>query len=365
MNANSFGNLFRITSFGESHGTLIGVVIDGCPSNIEISENEIYEALKKRRPGSTFTSPRKEEDIPKIVSGVFEGKTTGHPVCILIENKNADSAPYDSAKTVLKPSHAHATYLGKYGIYDHQGSSRASGRETALRVAASVLAKKVIEGVQITSYIKQIGNITADTNSFDHLLQSKLFCPDPIAEKQMQALILKLRSEGDSIGALIETRVESTPLGLGDPVFERLEANLAKAMLSIPGTKGFEIGSGFSCVEMHGSEHNDPILSFDRVLQTKTNHAGGVLGGISTGGPLIFRVAAKPTSSIQKPQITRTVTNKEAIFELPPGSKHDPCIGIRMVPVVEAMTALVLADSYLLASKYTKSNQDEGCIPAK
>lgn len=357
MGSNSFGNIFKITTWGESHGKAIGVVIDGCPAGLEIDESEINAALALRAPGKNpYTSPRTEADKAEILSGVFEGKTTGAPICIIIPNKDADSSKYEPIKDLLRPGHANYTYLEKYGIFDYRGGGRASARETAARVAAGAIAKKFLEHhkIQLMAYIKQIGTSVAhfEANDAEHLrtltYQSPVFCPDPKATSAMIALIEKAKLEGDSLGGIIEFVALSVPAGLGDPVYEKLEANLAHAMMSLPATKGFEIGSGFQSVVMLGSEHNDPFTKESGEVQTQTNYAGGILGGISTGMPIIGRVAFKPTSSIMKPQKTLTTAGEQASFNLPEGSRHDPCVAIRAVPIVEAMLALVLADAILL-----------------
>lgn len=324
MASNSFGKIFRFTTFGESHGKAIGVVIDGCPAGLKIDEEGINAALEKRAPGkSSLTSPRKEMDKAEIISGVFEGKTTGAPICIMILNVDADSSKYEPIKDLLRPGHANSTYLEKYGVFDYRGGGRASGRETAARVAAGAVARKILEehGIEIHAYIKQIGTA--------------------IDKLEMEALIEKAKEEGDSLGGIVEFVAQFVPAGLGDPVYEKLEANLAYAMMGLPASKGFEIGSGFQSVVMSGSLHND-------LFDGATNHAGGVLGGIATGNPIVGRVAFKPTSSIMKLQKTKTISGQEAVIALPEGSRHDPCIAIRAVPVVEAMVALVLVDAWLL-----------------
>lgn len=301
---NSFGQLFRITTWGESHGKAIGVVIDGCPAGLEISEEEINRELARRAPGKTpDTSLRKESDQAEILSGIFEGKTTGTPISILIPNRDADPSKYEPIKHLVRPGHANATYLKKYGIFDYRGGGRASARETACRVAAGAIAKKFLShyGIRIEARLIEKGEIV----------------------------------EGDSAGGIIEARVEGVPAGLGEPVYQKMEAVLAQAMLSLPASKGFEIGAGFEAARMRGSEHNR--------LPT-----GGTLGGITDGEPLIFRVAFKPTSSIDKPQDTLTLSGEKATFSLPEGSRHDPCVAIRAVPIVESMCALVLADALLV-----------------
>lgn len=357
MASNSFGQIFKITTWGESHGKAIGVVIDGCPAGLEIDDSEINAALALRAPGrNPYTSPRTETDKAEILSGVFEGKTTGAPICILIPNKDADSSKYEPIKDLLRPGHANFTYLEKYGIFDYRGGGRSSARETACRVAAGAIAKKFLQhyGIELTAYIKQIGTIEADIESGDidsirtSTYQSPVFCPDANATSTMTALIEKAKTEGDSLGGVIEFMMISVPAGLGDPVYEKLEAKLAHAMMSLPATKGFELGSGFRSVAMKGSEHNDLFTKEQGEVRTQTNFAGGTLGGISTGMPIVGRVAFKPTSSIMKPQETLTTSGKQTSFQLPEGSRHDPCVAIRAVPIVEAMAALVLADALLL-----------------
>jgi chorismate synthase len=351
MASNSFGNIFKITTWGESHGKSIGVVIDGCPAGLELCEEDIQKALDKRVPGnSPYTSPRKETDQAQILSGVFEGKTTGTPISILIPNQDADSSKYEPIKNLLRPSHANFAYLSKYGIYDYRGGGRASARETACRVAAGAVAKKLLEnqGIELIAFIQQIGNIEAtipEGQLQDLIKKSPLFCPDLSATEQMIKLLEQTKEEKDSLGGIVTFMVTSLPAGLGDPIYEKLEANLAHAMMSIPATKGVEIGAGFKAAEMKGSEHNDLFTSTEK---TRTNNAGGTLGGISTGMPLMGRVAFKPTASIAKPQETISTQGEKATFQLPEGSRHDPCVAIRGVPVVEAMVALVLVDALLL-----------------
>ncbi len=357
MASNSFGNVFKFTTWGESHGKAIGVVIDGCPAGIAITDADINAALALRAPGrNPYTSPRTESDKAEILSGVFEGKTTGTPIGILIPNRDADSSKYEPIKSMLRPGHANYTYLEKYGIFDYRGGGRSSARETAGRVAAGAIAKKLLEhhSIQVLAYIKQISTIEATiaASRFDTLhtltYDSPLFCPDADATATMTALIEKAKTEGDSLGGVVEFMALSVPAGLGDPIYQKLEANLAFAMMSLPASKGFEIGSGFGSVTMPGSEHNDPFISDSDDVKTTTNYAGGILGGITTGMPIVGRVAFKPTSSIMKPQQTVTTTGESASFQLPVGSRHDPCVAIRAVPIVEAMVAIVLADALLL-----------------
>jgi len=359
MASNFFGQLFRITTFGESHGSAIGVVIDGCPAGLPLTKEEIDEELTRRQPGgSPYTSPRAEKDEAQILSGIFQGKTTGAPIAIVIWNKDADSSKYEPIKNLLRPGHANFTYLQKYGIFDYRGGGRSSARETAARVAAGAVAKKLLAHfeVEICAFVAEIGGIAMAEPNLDSLpklrkkmLASPVFCPDAKAADKMMKKIEEAKLEGDSLGGILQCAVSHLPVGLGDPVYGKLEANLASAMLSLPATKGFEIGSGFAAARMKGSEHNDTFDVDEKGnITTTTNYAGGTLGGISTGLPLIFRVAFKPTSSIQKPQKTVNLKGEKKPFKLPEGSRHDPCVAIRAVPIIEAMTALVLADALLL-----------------
>ncbi len=336
---------------------MIGVVIDGCPSGIAISENEIREALYHRSPGrSPFTSAREEEDRAEIISGVFEGVTTGAPLCILIPNKDAKTEQYAEIKNLYRPGHANFTYLQKYGIFDYRGGGRASARETAARVAAGVVAKKMLAHyhIECLAYIDQIGSIQVpETDRLDigelriKTYASPIFCPCLASQQVMMDKINLIKEQKDSIGGIV-AGFAILPPGLGDPVYGKLEASLASAMLSIPASKGFEIGMGFAAARMLGSEHNDAFTVENGNVYTKTNFSGGTLGGISTGSPLYFRVAFKPTSSIKKEQHTVSLTGEKAVFQIPDSGRHDPCVAIRAVPVVEAMTALVLADAVLM-----------------
>lgn len=351
MGSNSFGAIFRITTWGESHGPAIGVVIDGCPAGLELSEQDLLPDLHRRAPGSNrHTSTRREPDFPQILSGVFEGKTTGTPISILIPNQDANSEAYRSLENLLRPGHANYTYLAKYGIFDYRGGGRSSARETACRVAAGSVAKKLLKhwNISIQAYVKQIGSIEATELELSSVLTSAVYCPDPKASKLMIAELERVRLEGDSLGGVVEFMADGLPAGLGDPVYEKLEAQLAKALLTLPATKGFEIGSGFEGASLQGSAHNDIYENQNGQIRTKTNLAGGILGGISTGMPIVGRVAFKPASSIAKSQGTVTTEGQTATLELPAGSRHDPCVAIRAVPVVEAMVALVLIDAILL-----------------
>lgn len=358
MASNSFGQLFRITTFGESHGPGIGVVIDGCPAGLALDEKDIQEQLNFRRPGNNlYTSPRVEEDRAEIFSGVFEGKTTGAPIAILIRNQDADPSQYQAVKDLYRPGHANFTYLKKYGIFDYRGGGRASARETAARVAAGAVAKKLLThfDIECTAYIAEVGGIAIqDLDVVDlkklkeRTYASPLFCPDEEAEKKILERLTQVKEENDSVGGIIAC-IAKVPVGLGGPIYCKLEAMLACGMLSIPASKGFEIGSGFTAACMLGSQHND---GFDVDEQgnvfTSTNCSGGTLGGISTGSQLFFKVAFKPTSSIKKAQATVTLRGEKATFQVPESGRHDPCVAIRAVPIVEAMTALVLADAFLL-----------------
>jgi chorismate synthase len=351
---NTFGQLFRVTTFGESHGGGIGVVIDGCPPKIDIAEADIQRELDRRRPGqSKITTQRKEEDRCEILSGVFEDKTLGTPIAILVRNQDARPQDYvDLAKT-FRPSHADFTYEAKYGIRNWQGGGRASARETIGRVAAGVIARKVLRTfypkIDIVGYVTQVHDIMAKIDKSKVEMKEAeaniVRCPDSAAAKKMISLIEKTREQGDSLGGVIECVVRNAPVGLGEPVFDKLEADLAKAMLSLPATKGFEIGSGFSATHMRGSEHNDAFEMRDGRVRTATNFSGGIQGGISNGEEIYFRVAFKPTATISHEQKTVTASRKQT--KLAARGRHDPCVLPRAVPMVEAMAALVLCDHAL------------------
>lgn len=349
MGSNTFGTQFKIMTWGESHGPALGVVIDGCPAGLEINEAIINSELEKRAPGkNAFVSPRKESDQAQILSGVFDGKTTGTPISLLIPNHDSDSSKYESLKNLYRPGHANFTYLQKYGIFDYRGGGRASARETVCRVAAGAVARQFLasQGIELFAYLQQLGPIQeTDFQDFYSLKQKKQ--RDPLNQTMIEYLE-QIKLKKDSVGGVVEFIAQGVPVGLGEPVYEKLEAKLAFAMLSLPATKGFEIGSGFKSVSMHGSEHNDLFIYEKGEVQTTSNHAGGTLGGISTGMPIIGRVAFKPTSSIDQTQKTINLQGKETTMRLPEGSRHDPCVAIRAVPVVEAMLALVLADLVLL-----------------
>jgi len=327
MASNRFGTHFTITTWGESHGKAIGCVVDGCPAGLSITAVEINLELAKRRPGTgPNVSPRNEQDLVEIVSGVFDGKTTGHPILLFIKNQDADSAKYEAMKALYRPGHANFTYLEKYGIFDHRGGGRASARETAARVAAGAIAAKLLSelGIEIAAYIKSVGGLSDWQEALD-----------------------AAKAAGDSLGGVVECIMTNVPAGLGDPIYEKIEAKLASAMMSLPATKAFEIGEGVFASSMRGSEHNDPFCVENGKVRTATNHAGGALGGITTGEPIVIRVHFKPASSIKIEQSTVTCSGEKTSYTLPEGSRHDPCVAFRAVPVVKAMCALVLADCYL------------------
>ena len=351
---NTFGQLFRVTTFGESHGGGIGVVIDGCPPKIDISEADIQRELDRRRPGqSKLTTQRKEEYRCEILSGVFEGKTLGTPIALAVRNKDARPEDYSEIADKFRPSHADYTYEAKYGIRNWQGGGRASARETIGRVAAGAVAKKILERLypnfEVVAYVTQIHDITAkidrSTVKMKDVEKNIVRCADAAAAKRMMSLIEQVRDQGDSIGGLIECVIRGIPPGLGEPVFDKLDADLSKAMLSIPATKGFEIGSGFGATRMRGSQHNDPFEMRAGKIRTKTNKSGGVQGGISNGEDIYFRVAFKPPATIALQQ--KTVTSSKQQSELAAHGRHDPCVLPRAVPIVEAMAALVLCDHAL------------------
>ena len=348
MAGNTFGTLFRLTTFGESHGTAIGGVLDGCPPNIRIDSEAIQKELDRRRPGqSSISSPRKESDKIEILSGIFDGVSTGAPIAFVIRNTNAQSADYDHLKDVYRPSHADYTYQQKYGVRDYRGGGRSSARETATRVAAGAIAKAVLpQLVSVKSFVSQVGDIklTQDLERLNlELIESNLVrCPDPATAEKMLALIEEMRDAGDTLGGVITCVVRGVPAGWGEPVFDKLHADLGKAMLSINAVKGFEIGSGFAGVAKKGSEQND---SFSSGFGTTTNNSGGIQGGISNGQDIVFRVAFKPVATIKKEQ--QTVDSSGNEITLAAKGRHDPCVLPRAVPIVDAMTNLVLADHYL------------------
>jgi chorismate synthase len=352
--ASNFGTLFRISTWGESHGGGVGVVIDGCPPRLPLSEADLQPDLDRRRPGqSDIVTPRKEEDTCKILSGVFRGVTLGTPISVLVPNTDARPEAYSEMETHFRPSHADFTYQSKYGVRNWEGGGRSSARETIGRVAAGAVAKKLLAqlfpGIEILAWVSRVHDIHAQVDPtsvrFSEIESNAVRCPHPQAAEAMISRIKAMRSEGNSVGGVIETVVRNMPVGLGEPVFDRLEADLAKAMLSLPATKGFEVGSGFAGTLLTGAEHNDPFEIRDGKVHTKTNHSGGVQGGISNGEPLVFRTAFKPTATIAKPQETVTSAGHEST--LAARGRHDPCVLPRAVVMVEAMTALVLIDHAL------------------
>lgn len=354
MPGNTFGQLFRITTFGESHGGCVGVVIDGCPPGLSISQTEIQTELDRRKPGqSSITSPRAEQDIIHIISGVSDGVTTGTPILLLAYNKDVKSEDYLNLKDLYRPGHADYTFQMKYGIRDWKGSGRASARETLARVAAGAIAKKYLKEklkVEFFSYVEQVGVIKTDIdfqNVTNKEIESNIVrCPDQKVAKKMIKLIESVKEEGDSVGGIIRGVIRNLPAGLGEPVFDKLPADLGKAMLSINAVKGFDFGSGFGGVSMRGSTHNDEFyIDKNSKTRTKSNYAGGTLGGISNGEDIHFRVAFKPVSTIMKKQNTVDMKGKKVMLEA--RGRHDPCVLPRAVPIVDAMSALVIMDHYL------------------
>jgi chorismate synthase len=354
MAGSTLGSLFRITTFGESHGKAVGVVIDGVRPNLPISGRTIQKELDRRRPGqSPMTSPRREPDRVEIVSGVYRGRTLGTPICLLIRNVDQDSSAYRAVRTLFRPGHAGYTYLAKYGIHDYRGGGRSSGRETAGRVGAGAIARSILagRGVDIFAYTLEAAGVRARTIDRSEIERNPMRCPDPAAARAMERKVSRLRKEGDSAGGIVEVVVRGCPPGLGDPVFDKLDATLARALMSIPAVKGVEVGSGFAAARMKGSEHNDQLYvvrgksrpgGTPGGIRTITNHAGGILGGISNGEEIVLRVAVKPPSSIAKRQRTVDLAGRSAPISVT--GRHDPCICPRVVPVVESMVALVLAD---------------------
>ncbi|MEI7801619.1 MAG: chorismate synthase [Bacteroidota bacterium] len=352
MAGNSIGEIFKVTTFGESHGAAVGAVIDGCPAGLEIDESFIQHQLDRRKPGqSVITTQRNESDTIQILSGIFEGKTLGTPICLLINNTDAKPQDYEAMKNIFRPSHADYTYEAKYGIRDYRGGGRSSARVTAASVAAGAIAQLLLKqtGLNITAYVQQVGKIKLekkyseiDLNTVDSNL---VRCPDDFVAQQMQEEILKAKAEGDSLGGIINCVVKNVPVGFGEPVFDKLQADLAKAIFSINAVHGFEYGSGFAGATMKGSEHNDAFEMKLGIPFTKTNFSGGIQGGISNGMDIYFSAAFKPTATINKQQETVTDEGEEVLMEAK--GRHDPCVLPRAVPIVEAMTAIVLADFYL------------------
>ncbi|MBX2914323.1 MAG: chorismate synthase [Cyclobacteriaceae bacterium] len=348
---NNYGTLFRISTFGESHGPAIGVVIDGCPAGLVIDEVFIQTELDRRKPGqSKITTQRNEDDTFKILSGVFEGKSTGTPIAIVIENQDQRSKDYSHIANTYRPSHADFTYDAKYGFRDYRGGGRSSARETAARVAAGAIAKLLLRtiGVEIQAFVSQVGDLKAPHYTQLDLSKTEdniVRCPDATTAEKMIALIDQVRLDRDTIGGVVTGVIKNTPVGLGEPVFDKLHAELGKAMLSINAVKGFEYGSGFEGVTLRGSQHNDEFYNDGGKIKTKTNHSGGVQGGISNGEDIYFHVAFKPVATIMQDQPTVDKDGKETTVS--GKGRHDPCVVPRAVPIVEAMAALVLADFYL------------------
>jgi chorismate synthase len=354
MPGSTFGTLFCVSTFGESHGPAIGCIIDGCPPNIDIDQSDIQFELDRRRPGqSSVTTPRKETDTVEILSGVFEGKSTGAPIALLIRNADQRSKDYSTIKDVFRPGHADMTFQMKYGIRDYRGGGRSSGRETACRVAAGAVAKKVLNGmgISIIAYTEQVGSIKAKTFDPACIETNAVRCADPVAAEHMIDLIESLAIEGDSIGGAVGCRIFGLPAGLGDPVFDKFDALLAHALMSIGTVKGIEFGQGFAAIQMTGSAHNDAFTAGDDGISTATNHAGGILGGITNGEEVVCRLAIKPPSSIAKTQ--QTVTKQGDATDISVTGRHDPCICPRVVPVVEAMAALVVLDRLMVQRSIT------------
>lgn len=348
MAGNSFGNLFRLTTFGESHGEAIGGIIDGCPAGLEVDPEQIQAEMDRRKPGqSAIVTQRKESDTVKFLSGIFEGRTTGTPIGFVIENADQKSKDYSHIKDVYRPSHADYTYDQKYGNRDYRGGGRSSARETACRVVAGAIAKQLLQDIKITAYTSAVGEIKLQKEFQEldllEIEKNPVRCPDPETASKMEDFIKEIRSQGDTVGGVVECVISNVPAGLGEPVFDKLHAKLGAAMLSINAVKGFEYGSGFAGAAMKGSEHND---LFNPDGSTKTNHSGGVQGGISNGMNIVFRVAFKPVATLIQKQQTINKAGEEV--EMQGKGRHDPCVVPRAIPIVEAMAALVLADYYLL-----------------
>ncbi len=356
MSGNSIGKLFTVSSFGESHGKAIGCIVDGCPPGLTLSEEDLQSDLERRRPGkSRHTTQRRELDQVEILSGTFEGVTTGAPIGLIIYNQDARSKDYSEIKDKFRPGHADYTYLKKYGLRDYRGGGRSSARETAMRVAAAGIARKYLKekiGIEIRAYLAQLGSIVIEHQDWNVVEQNPFFCPDENKVSELESYMDDLRKQGDSAGARVNVVANNVPVGLGEPVFDRIDADIAHAMMSINAVKGVEIGAGFNSVAQKGSEHRDEITPQGFV----TNHAGGTLGGISSGQDILVSVAFKPTSSIRIPG--KTINKEGDATEIVTTGRHDPCVGIRGVPIVEAMLALVLMDHVL---RHRAQNADVTC----
>lgn len=360
MSGNSFGKLFTVTTFGESHGPALGCVIDGCPPGLELSEEDMQRDLDRRKPGqSRYTTQRREDDAVRILSGVFEGKTTGTPIGLLIENKDQKSKDYSNIKELFRPSHADYTYFQKYGVRDYRGGGRSSARETAMRVAAGAIAKKYLReklSLDIFGYVSQLGPIKIRNFVREEIENNPFFCPDSESVPEMEAFMQALAKEGNSIGAQVTVVAKNVPVGLGEPIFDRLDADIAHALMSINAVKGVELGSGFSSVSQKGTEHRDEILP-DGFL---SNNSGGVLGGISSGQDIVANIALKPTSSLRIPG--KSINTAGEPVEVVTTGRHDPCVGIRAVPIAEAMLALTLMDHFL-RNRAQNADVDSGLKP--
>lgn len=357
MSGNTFGHIFKITTFGESHGVALGGIIDGCPPGLKIDHAFLHKEMKRRRPGSNSSvSARTEEDSVEFFSGLVDDVSTGTSLAFIIRNKDCKSEDYKELKKIFRPSHADYTYQMKYGIRDHQGGGRASGRETVARVVAGSIAKMFLrqQGVFVQACTTQIGNISVQQDyhqlNFNKAYKDILFCPEKVISEKMFALLEGLKKKGDTIGGVVSCVVKGCPAGLGEPVFDKLQADLAKAMMGIPAAKGFEYGEGFSSAALKGSEHNDTFIKKGKNIGFKTNHAGGILGGISSGADINFRVAFKPVSSIRIKQDTVDIGGNKN--EISIGGRHDVCVIPRVVPVVEAMAAITITDHYLRYKAY-------------
>lgn len=344
MSGSTFGQIFRVTTFGESHGIALGAIVDGCPAGLPLSEEDLQKDLDRRKPGqSKLVTQRKESDAVKILSGTFEGRTTGTPIGLIIYNEDAKSKDYEAIKDLFRPGHADYTFFKKYGFRDYRGGGRSSARETVARVAAGAIARKLLarEGIEIIGYVAQVGPVKIKKIDYSQIRLNPLFCPDPDAAEEMTRVIQQAQSEKDSVGAMVEVVAKGVPAGLGEPVFDKLDAALAGAMMSVNAVKGIEIGAGFRVVEMRGSQNCDPITP----TGFKSNNAGGILGGISNGDEIVVRLAVKPTSSIAIEQETIDIHGRPA--KIATKGRHDPCVGLRAVPIAEAMMALVLVDHFL------------------
>ncbi|WP_299155555.1 chorismate synthase [uncultured Christiangramia sp.] len=353
MAGNSIGTLFRLTTFGESHGVAIGGVIDGCPAGVKIDIEKIQQDLDRRRPGqSAIVTQRKEPDTVEFLSGIFEGQSTGTPIGFVIKNANQKSKDYSHIKDTYRPSHADYTYDEKYGVRDYRGGGRSSARETACRVVAGSIAKQLLNSLQFNAYVSTVGHIELNKKyqelDFSEVEKNPVRCPDPAKAKEMETYIKEIRSSGDTVGGIVDCVIQNVPKGLGEPVFDKLHAELGKAMLSINAVKGFEYGSGFAGTTMKGSEHND---QFNQDGSTKTNLSGGIQGGISNGMDIYFRVAFKPVATLMQKQ--QTINSKGEQVDMQGKGRHDPCVVPRAVPIVEAMAAIVMAD-YFLQNKSSK-----------